>query len=85
MFVVCLKCLHLIAQEVRHFRTGVSNEGLFLAQFQVQCLLEECRQLAFNLLRFGFGSHETKQEVISITTVPEAAKVWVLGSREGMA
>jgi hypothetical protein len=38
----------------------MGNEGLFLAQFQVQCLLEECRQPAFNLLRFGLGSHKTK-------------------------
>ena len=61
----------LVAEEPRSPRSGVSDQGLLLGQFQLEIVMQEPRQAPFDLFGLGFGSGEPEQMIICVPAVPQ--------------
>ena len=78
-FVVAVLGLNIIAQEAGGLLASRCDQGLFPREFQLESLLEESSQLAFDLLGFRSCSRKTKQHVIGITDVTQSSGVGIVG------
>ncbi len=78
-FVVAVLGLKIIAQEAGCLLASMCDQGLFLREFQLESLLQEASQLAFDLLCFRPCSRKAKQHVISIPDVTQSSVVGIVG------
>jgi hypothetical protein len=63
----------LVAEEPRSPRSGVSDQGLLLGQFQLEIVMQEPRQAPFDLFGLGFRSGEPEQMIICLCRLADYA------------
>jgi hypothetical protein len=67
----------LVAEELRRLGAGVRDQRLVLGQFQLEFVMQECRQALLDLLGFGPGPGEPEQGVVGLCRVPDYAELRV--------
>jgi hypothetical protein len=75
---IFVECSDLIPKKVSGFAPRMGDECFGLGQFQSEFILQERFDLLFDLFGFCLWPHKTEQEVVCVTAVSEATKVWVV-------
>ncbi len=77
--IIALLGSDLVPQEACCFRVCMSNERLFLREFELEALFQKLLQLPFDVLCFGFWSGKPKEGIICIAYVAESPVVGIDG------
>jgi len=70
---VVLHDVHLVAKEARGLSSRVGDQRLGLGEFQFELLTQELTDLSLDLLGFCPWPEESKQEIVGIPDIPQAA------------
>ena len=75
----------LVAEEFRRLGAGVGDQGLVLAQRQLEILAQELGEAGPDLLGLGFRPGEPEQRVVGVTYLAQPPVAGIAGIHAGQA